>query len=186
MAKFDSSRIDKLEYDFTTPEDFRPRDKRDDDGNVIPVDDLPGNWKGVVPEPTEDMLLEFFGTFSDLQLEAGAAEETYVRQMDAEARDVWRAQHPAADPITDDDLDVKLLQDRTIADVRTRMAGLIHVRQQARSARAARLNEAVAAFTQGYPGVDVLEALPFRVVDGFVGWLTGHFSPEALAAATKL
>lgn len=186
MAKFDSSRIDKLEYDFTSPDDYRPLvDDPSSPDFGKPDVTAPGNWVGVVPEPSQDLLLAFFGAYSDLQLEAAAAEEDFVKGLDAERREKWCTENPDSE-LSDTEVDAKLAELSSISDVRARMHLLLTVRQEARAKRADRMNLAVAEFTQNTPGVEVLQHLPFRVVDGFVGWLSGHFSPEALAAATKL
>lgn len=176
MPKFDGTRVDKLEFDFLSPDDFRK-------AAGLP-DDAPGVWAGTTPEPSQDQVAAFFAALADIQLEAAQAEDEVIRDWQRTRREEFRAANPTS-TLTDSELDTFLASDETVAVVRHRFQKVIQVRDAERRKSADRIHQAVAEFTSNRPGADVLAHLPARVVDGYVGWLAGQFSPEALAAAIK-
>ena len=169
MAKFDASSIDTIDFDFTK---WRP----------APVDGEPaeGTWSGTVPEPSQEQILAFFEASQDIMLERAEFEERSLETFKAEKRAQWAEKHPDA-PVPSDDV---LFEDETVGHIRARIAAEAKARTESRKNAARRVNQAIADLTSDTPGVVVLEALPFRVVDGFTGWLAGFFRPEALAADT--
>lgn len=175
MPHFDAKRIDTITYDFTT---WRPPG----------ADDDIGDWAGEVPEPSQDQVREFFSTLTDIRLAESEAQQDAYEQQDALDRQVWLdkhpewvAEHPDTQPTTD-----QINQDLSAAQVRHNMAALNKVRQAVQEESRPRMLDMLCDFTDSHPPQHVLTNLPYRAMDNWIGFLAGSFSPEALAAASRL
>lgn len=165
MAKFDSTVVEPMEYDFTP---FVQGTAAADDPTV----------KGAVPEPSHAAILRFLEGQQLLSLE----EQEFSNQLQVgralTIERLWREAHPDADeyPGTDD---AELSPGQVIE--------LRKSDQDERDTFRAKMHEryldVIEEACGGQPSRVVLAALPHRQLQGFSGWLTGQFSPETVAAA---
>lgn len=163
MPKFGADTIDTMEYDFT---------------KWVPGDP---DAAGEIPEPTELQVQAYFSEVGDIALEEAHFFAERLKAHNDGRRARYLEAHPLEDPQpTDDELpaDPPELIQAFNRDHEDEM-------RKFREAMRARTIAAIAELCSHKPSVTVLSALPFRQIDGFSGWLTGQFSPEARAAAIK-
>lgn len=159
MAKYDPSTVESMDFDFTkwssAPE-----------------------AKGEVPEPSQDQIVEFFEGQQRIAFQEAAFNEDLVERRKQAAEQRWVEQNLGKDFPGHDNL-----PPLTAAEQLAMMDGDRAERDAFREQMRRAYVGVIAAACQGLPSSEVLDALPYRQLQGFAGWLTGQFSPEAWAAA---
>lgn len=178
-ATFDAAVVADLAYTF---DKFRPdpdalglsdeeRDRRKR------LADL--HWKGVVPEPDDVKLSRLFdAALPDIDLERLQRIDALTEQQRAARVEWWRQQphEDGAEEPAGDDVEVPVQWQRGEQAEYAEM--LVALREESRR----RTATALAEFCGNQPEAEVLLELPFRVLQHFLGWITGQFRPETLAA----
>lgn len=182
MAKFTAAEVvDSLEFDFTV---YRPKVPDPDHPDYDRLKRLADEaWSGVTPEPSDAGIERFFNrnlpAVRDIGVDLFDEHITATR----EARREWfRTNRPNLDA---DALDADALEALEVpVELRKQeRAAYVDVSEKIRETARQATIAAIAEFTQGSPSALVLEALPWRAMQHYLGWLTGQFRPEALAAA---
>lgn len=208
MGKFTGARLDVIEYDLTeAPHDFRPDPDAPDSeirawlaeggmrtkltAKAIEAERekrrrvcAEGRWAGVIPEPSQDAVKLYFDRLQSIRYQVAQEEQEVQRQLSEGRRDRWKQEHP--DKLDEIPSDEDLIYGESPEQLRANLAMLQSARSRIIHEQRNALAHAVDEFTQGTPGADVVEYLGYRALENFLGWLSGHFSPEAVGAASTL
>lgn len=179
-----ASAVEALRFDFTTYRPQVPDDPEHPDFERLKTlaDE---EWSGVIPEPTDDAVERLFqDVLPRIRRDTAVGFDTYTEWF-REQRRAWAVAHAgeAGVPegvLTDEQLEQLPVQMEQLDVERERFTAMT---REARAEQRAATIAAFAEFTQGHPSAAVLGALPWRAFQMFVGWLSGQFSPEAVAAA---
>lgn len=114
--------------------------------------------KGSIPEPSTEQLDAYFNAIRDLAKN--------VQNLRAKAE---RAEHAEDNELSNDEVDAILaeMDDLSISKYTGEMT------------------VAIADLCSGQPSKEQIEALPFRVKQAFLQWVTGEFRPEAGAPTSR-
>jgi hypothetical protein len=184
MPKFDAGeKVESLEYDFTKyrPDPAAPGLSDEEKADRLRIAQLP--WAGEITEPPDDKIEALFNVvLPSMRLEMIELGEALDQEQRASRLEWWRDQdhpegteEPAEGELNTLDIPMSLIRVEQ-EEAQRRNAAL-------RAAQRKRTVAALADFCGGYPPVEVLDVLPWRALQHFLGWVTGQFRPETLAAA---
>lgn len=184
MSKFEASNVEPLEYDLSgyKPDPDEPGLEMEERDRRIKVGQLPG-WTGIIPEPDDARISKFFyGILPDVRLEQTEAIDALIERQREARLEWWRTQdHPLGtpEPTKDEILNLDVPASRERLEQEQYTAELTASRERGRDRTVAGLAE----FCQQHPDAEILAELKWRPFQHFLGWVTGQFRPEALAAA---